>query len=164
VKRYVASFKVRPVVIAAVVVAALAGIGAVVYFGRGSGVSSGASPPVEDLSGSVVATTGSPPVGRGAACSVAIKPSTSSRYNCRVRVACGDRALYGATSTTGFSHCNVAPGPDGRAAVSALGAGDTTPTGDPGIDLHTATAEVILTDRRPAIPWSMTIHLDPSSQ
>jgi hypothetical protein len=50
--------------------------------------------------------------------------------------------------------------PHGHPTITALDNGSTSPNGDPALDLHTAIAEVIVTERRTAIPWSITIRLD----
>jgi hypothetical protein len=114
------------------------------------------------LAGTVVSVVGPTPSPAGAACDVSIGPG-GGPFGCRVVITCGGAMLYGASEHTGYTRCSVQAGPDGRRAITALDKGSDRIDGDPTLDLHTATHEVLLNDRHGAVPWAVTIRLGSGS-
>lgn len=111
-----------------------------------------------DLHGRVTVTTGPAPVTREAVCAGTIAPG-AGHFGCRVVLRCGDTTLYGAKETSGFTECTVARDPQGRLQVTALDL-PTEPSSDPVLDLRTATGEILIDDRRAAVPFTVRIRLD----
>jgi hypothetical protein len=110
------------------------------------------------LRGRVDSVSGPAPVAAGAACTATVTPGAGP-FGCRVVVACGDATLYGAKDTSGFTRCRVERTPDGREAITALDR-PTDPMSDPELDLHTATGEIVVDDRRQAVPFRVRIALN----
>lgn len=105
----------------------------------------------------VASVLGEPAVAVGDACTVSIAAAPrGGNANCRVRVDCGGRYLYGA-GTTGYALCSGPP--------AALVGRDDLPTssgGDPTLDLDVSAREVILTDQTIRGTWVVQLAIDPA--
>jgi hypothetical protein len=104
----------------------------------------------------VATILGEPAVAAGDACTVTVEAAPpGGTSNCRVRVDCGGRLLYGA-GTTGYASCS-------RGQAGGLVGRDDMPTssgGDPTLDLDVAAREVILTDQTSRGTWVVQLALD----
>lgn len=101
--------------------------------------------------GTVTKVEGAPPAGAGAACTVDVSPASSGPSNCRVRVRCGGKLLYG-DGQSGYNQCTLKNGRVGR-----LVDGKTT-DGDPALDMDLAENTVIVSDDGDP-SWKVTVGL-----
>lgn len=104
-----------------------------------------------ELSGTVTTIVGAPGVAQGASCTVTIDPSDGV-LNCHVTVACGAMTLYGG-GRGGFGHCAV----DANLAPLMRDGNPSSVDGDPMLDLHVATNEVVITDQNAQGTWVVTV-------
>ena len=104
-----------------------------------------------ELSGTVTTIVGAPGVVQGASCTVTIDPSEGVQ-TCHVTVACGGTTLYGAGGG-GFGHCAV----DANGAPLMRDGNPSSVDGDPMLDLHVATNEVVITDQNAQGTWVVTV-------
>lgn len=103
--------------------------------------------------GTITKVEGTPPLPAGAACTVDVSPAASGQSNCRVRVRCGGKLLYG-DGQSGYNQCTSKEGRVGRLVDERTSADD----GDPalGMDLSENTV-VVSEDGDPS--WTVTIGL-----
>lgn len=119
---------------------------------------------VERLSEAVVRTgtasklEGTPGVTPGAQCTVDVSPVTSGDQNCRVRVRCGGKLLYG-DGTSGYNKCTVKEGRIGRLSDPRPSSQDS----DPILDMDLSENTVVVSDDVDP-PWKLTIALTPAAR
>lgn len=108
------------------------------------------------LEATVSTVVGAAPAASGSACTIDISPGDGP-FPCRVVVTCGGRALYGATSSTGFMQCT----PDARGALTANDTNPSPSDNDPMFDLRVGDGQATLTDAGPTGTWVMVLSFAP---
>jgi hypothetical protein len=104
----------------------------------------------------VTSTLGQPQVAVGDSCDVSIEAAPPGGVqNCRVRIDCGGRFLYG-SGTSGYARCNA----DQSGAVVARDDQPTSSGGDPTLDLQVARHEAIVTDQTSSGTWVVQLSLE----
>lgn len=104
--------------------------------------------------GTVTSTDGAAPVPMGAVCTADISPAKSGKANCRIRVRCSGKLLYG----DGQSGYNVCESQNGQLARINDGS-STAEDGDPAMEMDLSENAVVLRDDGGGSPWKVAITL-----
>lgn len=112
--------------------------------------------------GRVTTVDGELPVGVGDRCEVRVLPARTRRFNCLVRVACGEHVIYpDGAQQAGYVPCDLQDGVPSRAVDD----GFTHQDGDPTIELDGPGRRLVVTDARPGGPsFVATFELAPGSR
>jgi len=106
--------------------------------------------------GSVAKLEGNPGVAAGAQCSVDVSPVAAGAQNCRVRVRCGGKLLYG-DGTTGYNKCAIREGRLGRLSDPRPSSQDH----DPELEMDLSENTVVVGDDADP-PWKVSVALTPA--
>lgn len=101
--------------------------------------------------GTVTKTEGTPPAAAGAACTVDVSPAQSGQSNCRIRVRCAGKLLYG-DGSSGYNKCALKEGRIGRIDD------ERTDDGDPALLMDLAENTVVVRDDGDP-SWKVTVLL-----
>ena len=109
-------------------------------------------------SGSVSSVEGNPGVSAGAQCTVDVSPASTGDSNCRVRVRCGGKVVYG-NGGSGYNKCTIKEGRLGRLEDPRPSSQDS----DPQLDMDLAENTVVVRDSGDT-SWKISVALSPAGK
>ena len=102
----------------------------------------------------------------GTSCDVFVTPAPpDSQHNCRVRISCGGRMIYGRDNGNryyGYTNCTIGGSPSGELEIEALDPGVTSQDGDPAVQLRAREGSLVVRDDDGrGGEWRLEIELTP---